>query len=66
MVAALGKRQRSTWRASNDNYDFINAVAKKQGVSLNVAFNLLLNELRDRRNSDSTVTAQPSTGNPAR
>jgi hypothetical protein len=52
-------RQRSTWRLSNHNYDFVHLESTRLGVSMNGALNVLLAELRSgRRQNDTRVTAK--------
>jgi hypothetical protein len=52
-------RQRSTWRLSNINYDFVHGEASRLGVSMNGALNVLLAEIRAaRRQTDGRVTAK--------
>ncbi|MBZ5522149.1 MAG: hypothetical protein LAP21_07900 [Acidobacteriia bacterium] len=52
-------RQRSTWRLSNTNYDFVHGESTRLGVSMNGALNVLLAELRAaRRQNDRKVTAK--------
>ena len=52
-------RQRSTWRLSNINYDFVLSESTRLGVSMNGALNVLLAEIRAaRRQVDRRVTAK--------
>jgi hypothetical protein len=55
-------RQRSTWRLSNNNYDFVHMESTRLGVSMNGALNVLLAELRSARRQNGTrVTAKLET-----
>jgi hypothetical protein len=63
-------RQRSTWRLSNSNFDWVQDEAARLGVSMNGALNVLLAEARPAHRhrggrmtaKDSKVTAKLETG----
>jgi hypothetical protein len=53
------RRNRTTFRITDENFDFLDKIAKDEGVNMNIALNIVLSRLR-RQQSDSKVTASTS------